>query len=118
MQLPRVDILYAHANMDADLIDAAIKNGAKGIVVAGVGDGNMTKPALDALAEGREGRRRRRPQHAPADGHGPAQQRSQRRQARLRRLRRTQPRQVPRAAQLALTQTKDPIEIQKMFYAH
>ena len=39
-KLPRVDILYAHANMSADLIDAAVKNGAKGIVVAGVGDGN------------------------------------------------------------------------------
>ncbi len=48
-KLPRVDIIYAHANMSADLIDAAIKNGAKGIVVAGVGDGNMTAPALEAL---------------------------------------------------------------------
>ena len=47
--LPRVDVLYAHADMSADLIDAAVKMGAKGIVVAGVGDGNMTGPALDAL---------------------------------------------------------------------
>ena len=36
-------------NMSADLIDAAVRNGAKGIVVAGVGDGNMTTPALEAL---------------------------------------------------------------------
>jgi L-asparaginase len=50
-ELPRVDILYAHANMSVDLIDAAIRNGAKGIVVAGVGDGNMTTPALQALAK-------------------------------------------------------------------
>jgi L-asparaginase len=35
--------------MDATLIDAAIAAGAKGIVVAGVGDGNMSKAALDAL---------------------------------------------------------------------
>jgi len=48
-RLPRVDILYAHANMSVDLIEAAVKNGAKGIVVAGVGDGNMTSQALDAL---------------------------------------------------------------------
>jgi L-asparaginase len=48
-KLPKVDIVYAYANMDATLIDAAAKSGAKGIVVAGVGDGNMTKPALDAL---------------------------------------------------------------------
>jgi L-asparaginase len=47
--LPRVDIIYAHANMSPDLITAAAKNGAKGIVIAGVGDGNMTAPAWDAL---------------------------------------------------------------------
>jgi L-asparaginase len=48
--LPRVDILFAHANMSPDLIDAAIKDGAQGLVIAGVGDGNMTQPALDRLA--------------------------------------------------------------------
>jgi L-asparaginase len=48
--LPRVDILYAHANMSPDLIDAAIANGAKGLVIAGVGDGNMTAPALEKCA--------------------------------------------------------------------
>lgn len=48
-QLPRVDILYAHSNMPTDLIDASAKAGAKGIVVAGVGDGNMTKEALAEL---------------------------------------------------------------------
>jgi L-asparaginase len=47
--LPRVDIIYGNADMSPDLIDAAVKLGAKGIVVAGVGDGNMTGPALDAL---------------------------------------------------------------------
>jgi L-asparaginase len=48
--LPRVDIIYAHANMSPDLIDAAVRNGAKGLVVAGVGDGNMTEPAMNALS--------------------------------------------------------------------
>ncbi len=48
--LPRVDIVMAHANMDGALIDAAVAAGAKGLVIAGVGNGNMTKPALDALA--------------------------------------------------------------------
>jgi L-asparaginase len=47
--LPRVDVIYAHAGMSPDLIDAAVANGAKGVVVAGVGDGNMTAPALDAV---------------------------------------------------------------------
>jgi L-asparaginase len=48
--LPRVDIIYAHANMSTDLIDAAVAKGAQGLVIAGVGDGNMTKQALEACA--------------------------------------------------------------------
>ena len=49
--LPRVDIIMANENMDGALINAAVAAGAKGIVIAGVGNGNMTKAALDALAE-------------------------------------------------------------------
>ena len=48
--LPRVDIIVAHENMDGALIDAAVAAGAKGVVIAGVGNGNMTKAALDAAA--------------------------------------------------------------------
>jgi L-asparaginase len=48
--LPRVDIIMAHENMDGALIEAAAATGAKGIVVAGVGNGNMTESALKALA--------------------------------------------------------------------
>ena len=48
--LPRVDIIMAHENMDGKMIDAAVAAGAKGLVIAGVGNGNMTKEALDALA--------------------------------------------------------------------
>jgi L-asparaginase len=54
-KLPRVDIIYAHANMSPDLIEAAVKNGAQGLVVAGVGDGNFTTPALDALVKAAKG---------------------------------------------------------------
>jgi L-asparaginase len=49
--LPRVDIIEAYENMDGTLIDAAAAAGAKGIVIAGVGNGNMTQAALAALAE-------------------------------------------------------------------
>src|SRR3954471_15409934 len=48
--LPRVDIVMAYENMDGKLIDAAVAAGAKGLVIAGVGNGNLTKPAVDALA--------------------------------------------------------------------
>ena len=47
--LPRVDIVMAYENMDGALIDCAAAAGAKGIVVAGVGNGNMTEVALNAL---------------------------------------------------------------------
>jgi L-asparaginase len=49
--LPRVDIIYAHANMDAALIEDAVKGGARGLVLAGVGDGNGSQAAIDALAK-------------------------------------------------------------------
>jgi L-asparaginase len=48
--LPRVDIIMAYENMDGALIDAAAAAGAKGVVIAGVGNGNMTEAALNALA--------------------------------------------------------------------
>jgi len=47
--LPRVDIVYGCADMSTDLIDIMIKAGAKGIVVAGVGDGNMNAGTLEAI---------------------------------------------------------------------
>jgi L-asparaginase len=47
--LPRVEIVYSHSNMDATEIDNAVKDGAKGIVLAGDGDGNTSKAALDSL---------------------------------------------------------------------
>jgi len=48
--LPRVDIIMAYENMDGALIDAAAAAGAKGIVIAGVGNGNLTAEAVKALA--------------------------------------------------------------------
>ena len=49
-QMPRVDIVMAYVDMPGDVIDAAVARGAKGIVIAGVGNGNMTKAAVDAAA--------------------------------------------------------------------
>jgi L-asparaginase len=48
--LPRVDIVYAHAGMGRELIDAAVRAGAGGIVIAGVGNGNLGAAALSAAA--------------------------------------------------------------------
>jgi L-asparaginase len=46
--LPRVDVIFASADSSPDLIDAAVANGAKGIVIAGVGNGNMNKASVEA----------------------------------------------------------------------
>ncbi len=46
--LPRVDIIYAYTGMQADLIESSVRLGAKGIVIAGVGNGNMNAPSLTA----------------------------------------------------------------------
>lgn len=50
-KLPRVDIIFACADMPPDLIDASVNNGAKGIVIAGVGNGNMNKASVEAAAK-------------------------------------------------------------------
>jgi L-asparaginase len=50
ISLPRVDIIYVYEDMPGDLIDAAVKAGAQGIVTAGVGNGNMPLAAMAALS--------------------------------------------------------------------
>src|SRR5438270_13027167 len=49
-KLPRVDIVFADADMEPDVIDSSVTSGAKGIVIAGVGNGNMNKVSVDAAA--------------------------------------------------------------------
>jgi L-asparaginase len=48
--LPRVDIFYACADMPADLIECSIDKGAKGIIIAGDGNGNMNAESLAAAS--------------------------------------------------------------------
>jgi len=50
-QLPRVDIIYSYANFTPDVVDFLVKQGVKGIVLAGVGDGNSTDAVIAALAD-------------------------------------------------------------------
>ena len=49
--LPRVEVVYSYSNFGRDTIDFLVGKGVKGIVLAGVGDGNSTDDALAALAE-------------------------------------------------------------------
>ena len=115
-KLPRVDIIYAHANMSADLIDAAIRNGAKGIVVAGVGDGNMTGAALDTLAKAAKSgvvvvRSTRLPSGIVLRNNEVNDD-----QMGFVASGELNPPKSRVLLQLALTKTSDPVQIQRMFY--
>ena len=50
-ELPRVDIIYSHTNDNPDFVNVAVKNGAKGIISAGLGNGNPYFSVLEALGE-------------------------------------------------------------------
>ena len=54
-ELPRVDIIYSHPNDNPDFVNLAVKNGAKGIINAGMGNGNPFPSALEALGEAVKG---------------------------------------------------------------
>jgi L-asparaginase len=118
-RLPRVDILYAHADMNADLVGGVVKGGTQGIVVAGMGNGSMPTPVLDALTKAAKSgivvvRSTRVPSGIVLRNVGvfnddergfvvsgelnPAKSRV--------------------LLQLALTKTKDPVRIQRMFYEY
>lgn len=48
--LPRVEIIYSYENLGPELVDFLVQQGVKGIVLAGVGDGNSTDAAIAALS--------------------------------------------------------------------
>lgn len=49
-RIPRVDVIFVSLDMSPDLIGAAVEKGARGIVLAGVGNGNMNKDSVTAAA--------------------------------------------------------------------
>ncbi|MXP24476.1 asparaginase [Altererythrobacter indicus] len=49
--LPRVDILYLHAGMDRQPVDAILSTRPEGVVIAGLGQGNAPTAIIAALAE-------------------------------------------------------------------
>jgi len=49
--LPYVEVVYSYANFGRETIDFLVSKGVKGIVLAGVGDGNSTDTAIAALAD-------------------------------------------------------------------
>ncbi|MCQ2699555.1 type II asparaginase [Helicobacter pylori] len=49
--LPKVDIIYTHVGITPDLFQASLNSHAKGIVIAGVGNGNVSAGLLKAMQE-------------------------------------------------------------------
>lgn len=49
--LPRVDIIYMHADSDAVLVKAAVAAGARGLVIAGLGNGQIPASVIVALRQ-------------------------------------------------------------------
>nr|WP_269558733.1 type II asparaginase [Helicobacter pylori] len=52
--LPKVDIIYTHVGMTPDLFQASLNSHAKGVVIAGVGNGNVSAGFLKAMQEASE----------------------------------------------------------------
>lgn len=122
--LPRVDIFPAYQGAPGDLIRAAVDNGAAGVVLAGAGEGGASGAQVQAMryaagkgvlmvigtraGAGRVSAPRGRPQ-ASADGE----------ENRWRAMSIAAEDHAPLKARillmLALTKTKDPSEIQRMF---
>ena len=48
-KLPRVDIIASHVNADGALVDAAVNVGAKGLVFAGTGNGSISKKEIASI---------------------------------------------------------------------
>lgn len=49
--LPKVSIVYMHLDQDTDQLEAAIQNGAKGVVIVGTGNGSMPPKVRDRVLE-------------------------------------------------------------------
>lgn len=52
--LPKVGIIYGYSNIDADMVAPIVDNGYKGVVYAGVGNGNIHKNVFPAFIEARK----------------------------------------------------------------
>lgn len=52
--LPKVGIIYSYSNVEADALNALINNNYKGIIHAGVGNGNIHKNIFDRLEYARK----------------------------------------------------------------
>lgn len=112
-ELPQVEIVYSHANANRLFVDAAVAAGVKGIVHAGSGDGSVHKVTeaglKDAMAKGVKVVRSTRVSS------GVVTSGSRYEKAGMINAGTLSPQKARILLQLALTQTQDPSEIQRIF---
>ncbi len=116
--LPRVEIVYAHAGMSGASIDAAVGAGANGIVIAGVGDGNVAAPALAAAANA--ARHGIAVVRSSRTGGGVVERNIEIDDDRLGLIAADElnPQKARVLLMLGLTRTREPAALQEMFYAY
>jgi L-asparaginase len=124
-RLPRVDVVLAYQGADGDLINAAVDRGAQGIVMAGAGagatSGTQREGEIYAVKKGvvvvtttRTGSGRIAPQRG-GTGRGESAQLTLEEQRRFVAGEDLLPVKARVLLMLALTKTKDPAEIQRIF---
>lgn len=113
--LPKVGIIYAHANMDADMLTPILNNRYEGVVIAGVGNGNFNKALYPVLMKAREkGIAVVRSSRIPTGSVSMTGEVDDKKYGFVASLELT-PQKARVLLQLALTQTKDFQQIQKWF---
>ena len=117
-RLPRVEIIYAHAGMGADPIAGAVRAGARGIVIAGVGNGNLAAPAREAAA--RASRAGVAVVRSSRTGGGIVERNVEVNDDRLGFIAADElnPQKARILLMLGLTRTRDPVRLQEMFYTY
>jgi L-asparaginase len=116
--LPRVDIVYAHAGMGPELVAAAVRAGARGLVIAGVGNGNLGARAREAAA--RAAQAGLAVVRSSRTGGGIVERNVEMDDDRLGFIAADElnPQKARILLMLGLTRTRDPLRLQEMFYAY
>ena len=121
--LPRVDVIMVYQGADGDLIKDAADAGAQGIVIAAAGAGATSgtqregenaavRKGVIVVTTTRTGSGRIAPRRAPANANGPLTPEEQRRFIAGEDL---SPVKARVLLMVALTKTRDPVEIQRIF---
>jgi len=117
-ELPKVEIVYGQANANMVAANAFVKNGAKGLTYAAVGNGTMSRTVKQGMADLRkQGLLVVRSSHV---GTGSVARNGEANDDELDFVvaDNLNPQKARILLQLALTKTSDTKEIQKMFWAY